>query len=76
MSSDSRHTDFQSVEDLIRHARLERTVTLAHLFADGVEALGRGLTRVMRSVLGGFAHAANARTVEADAFMRRSMSRN
>ena len=76
MSSNSRNTDFQSIEDLIRHARLERTVTLAHLFADAVEAIARGLTRVTHSVLGGFAHAANARTVEADAFMRRSMSRN
>ena len=76
MSSSPRNTDFQSVEDLIRHARLERAVVLAHLFADGVEAISRGLSHVMHSVLGGFAHAANARTVEADAFMRRSMSRN
>ena len=76
MSSESRHTDFQSIEDLIIQARLERTVTLAHLFADGVEGLGRGLTRVVNSVVGGFANAANARTVEADAFMRRSMSRH
>ncbi|HET7402556.1 MAG TPA: hypothetical protein VFJ62_12255 [Usitatibacter sp.] len=76
MSTDFRNTDFQSVEDLVRHARLERTVVLAHLFADGVEAITRGLSHVMHSVLGGFAHAANARTVEADAFMRRSMSRN
>ncbi|HWH40316.1 MAG TPA: hypothetical protein VNU21_10795 [Usitatibacter sp.] len=76
MSSESRHTDFQSIEDLIIQARLERTVTLAHLFADGVEALGRGVNRVVHSVIGGFANAANARTVEADAFMRRSMSRH
>jgi hypothetical protein len=76
MSTESRHTDFQSIEDLIIHARLERTVTLAHLFADGVDALGRGLNRVVHSVVGGFSNAANARTVEADAFMRRSMSRN
>lgn len=76
MSSTPRNTDFQSVEDLIRQARLERTVALAHLFADGVEAIGRGLGRFTHSVLGAFAHASNARTVEADAFMRRSMSRN
>jgi hypothetical protein len=34
------------------------------------------LTRVVNSIVGGFANAANARTVEADAFMRRSMSRH
>jgi hypothetical protein len=74
--SDFRNSDYPGIEAHIRRARIERSVVMAKMFADGADALGRGVSRVVGSVLGGFANAVNARTVEADAFMRRSMTRN
>jgi hypothetical protein len=75
MSNDSRNADFRDIEAHIRRARLERSVAMAKVVADGADALGRGVSRVVGAVLGSFASARDARAIEADAFLRRSLSR-
>lgn len=73
MSSKPLPSDFASIEAHIRRARLERSVTMAKMFADGSDALGRGLSRVVGSVLGSFANARDAHTIEAEALVKRSI---
>ena len=75
MSKRPIHPDFRDIEAHIRRARLERSVAMARMFADGADALGRGVSRVVGSVLGSFANARTARTIEADALLRRSVPR-
>ncbi len=65
-------TDYETIEALIRRARLERSVAMAKMFADGTDALGRGISRVVGSVLTSFSNARDAATIEADVLMRRS----
>lgn len=68
-------TDYESIEAHIRRARLERSVAMAKVFADGADALGRGISRVVGSVLGSFSNARDAATIEAEVLMRRSSVR-
>jgi hypothetical protein len=68
-------TDYASIEAHIRRARLERGVAMAKIFADGSDALGRGVSRVVGAVLGSFANARDAHTIEADALVKRSTPR-
>ncbi len=68
-------TDYESIEAHIRRARLERSVAMARMFADGTDALGRGISRVVGSVLHSFADARDAATIEADVLMKRSSIR-
>ena len=65
-------TDYESIEAHIRRARLERSVAMAKMFADGTDALGRGISRVVGSVLNSFSNARDAATIEADVLMKRS----
>ena len=67
--------DYESVEAHIRRARLERSVAMAKVFADGADALGRGISRVVGSVLTSFSNARDAATIEADVLMKRSSIR-
>jgi hypothetical protein len=67
--------DYESIEAHIRRARLERSVAMAKIFADGADALGRGVSRVVGSVLSSFSGARDARTIEADALLRRPLHR-
>lgn len=76
MSSKPLPSDFASIEAHIRRARLERSVTMAKMFADGSDALGRGLSRVVGSVLGSFANARDAHTIEAEALVNRPANRH
>lgn len=66
---------YESIEAHIRRARLERSVAMAKVFADGADALGRGISRVVGSVLGSFSNARDAATIEAEVLMRRSSVR-
>ena len=68
-------TDYESIEAHIRRARIERSVAMAQVFADGADALGRGISRVVGSVLTGFSNARDAATIEADVLMKRSSTR-
>jgi hypothetical protein len=73
MSTKPIPVEYASIEAHIRRARLERTVAVAKLFADGSDALGRGVSRVVGAVLGGFANARDARTIEADVLLKRPL---
>ena len=71
MSTKTLPTEYASIEAHIRRARLERSVAVAKLFADGSDALARGISRVVGSVLGSFANAREAHTIEAEALLKR-----
>ena len=68
-------SEYASIEAHIRRARLERSVAMAKVFADGSDALGRGLSRVVGAVLGSFANARDAHTIEAEALATRPAHR-
>ena len=67
--------DYESIEAHIRRARIERSVAMAQMFADGTDALGRGINRVVGAVLGSFSNARDAHTIEAEALTRRTILR-
>lgn len=75
MSSKPIPSEYASIEAHIRKARLERSVAMAKMFADGSDALGRGLSRVVGCVLGSFANARDVHTIEADALLNRPFAR-
>ena len=75
MSTPRIPTDYSTIEAHIRRARLERSVATAKVFADGADALTRGVNRVVTSILGGLSHARDAHTVEADALFKRTVVR-
>jgi hypothetical protein len=66
---------YETVEAQIRRARLERSIAVAEMFADGADALGRGVNRIVTSILTSFANARDAATIEADVLMKRSRVR-
>lgn len=67
--------DYETIEAHIRRAHLERSVAMASMFADGADALGRGVSRVVGAVLGSFANARDAHTIEAAALTKRTIVR-
>jgi hypothetical protein len=75
MSSKPIPSEYANIEAHIRKARLERSVAMAKVFADGADALGRGISRVVGSVLTSFSDARDAATIEADVLMKRSSIR-
>ena len=67
--------EYESIEAHIRRARIERSVVVAQLLADGGVALGRGVARLARALLGGVGAACDARSVESHALMHRMVIR-
>ena len=65
--------DYTSIQAHIRRAHIERSVAMAQVFADGADALGRGIGRVVSSILGSFSHARAANTIEAAALTNRKV---
>ena len=68
-------SDYESIEAHIRRARIERSVAMAQVFANGSDALGRGIGRVVAAVIGSFSNARDAHTIEAEALTRRTILR-
>ena len=67
------YPDFAAIEAHIRKARAERSVAIAHYFAEGILALGRGLRGFARSMGSGLAADRDRRAIEADSFLKRSV---
>ncbi len=68
-------TDFTAIEQHIRNARLERSVALGALIARAAHAIGRGLRRLGQAMAEGYEAERDARAIEADAFLKRSVPR-
>jgi hypothetical protein len=66
---------FANIEEHIRKANLERTAYLGGLIAEGGVALGRSIKR-LASVMGrAYDVELDKRAIEADAFLRRTITR-
>ena len=66
--------DFEAIETHIRRARIERSVVLSQMIADGLQALGRGLLALKGSLESVF-QAVMHRTISSDSLARRSVPR-
>jgi len=78
MRNDNLNNEYAAIGQHIREAHLERSVEIARILADAIDALGRGLAKVARfagTVLASASQARDARTVEADALVGRSFIR-
>ena len=64
---------FESIEEHVRRAHVERSVYLAHVIAGFITAAGHGLRRVTDAMGSGLAAERDRRAVEADAFLKRSV---
>jgi hypothetical protein len=67
------YPDFAAIESHIRKARLERSVALAQMFANGLFSIGRGLRILGRSMGKGLAAERDRRAIESDSFLKRSV---
>ena len=67
---------YESIQEHIQRARIERSVVLAQLFADAAESLGRGVSRLASDVVASFSRTRPALTVEADALLGRTFPRD
>ena len=79
MSIDESHPDFGSIEDPIERARIERGAYLGTCFGsligEGGAALARAIKRLGAAMERGYNAELDARAIEADAFLRRSVPR-
>jgi hypothetical protein len=71
MDFKTKYPDFAAVEEHVRRARAERSVAIAHMLIDVWESTHRGLLRLARALSSGFDAERDRRAVEADAFVKR-----
>ena len=69
------YPEYASIEEHIRKANAERSVYIAHLIADGVERMVRGLRQVFSDYRYGLQADWEKRFIEADSFLKRSVPR-
>jgi hypothetical protein len=70
MSFKNDYPEFATIEHHIRRAHAERSVYIAGLIAEAVMSVVRGLRRLASS---GARHAADARAISTDPFLKRSV---
>jgi hypothetical protein len=75
MRSNETNPDFASVQHHIQRAQVERAAYIGGLIAEGGVALGRALKRLGAVMERGYNAELDARAIEADAFLRRSVFR-
>ena len=66
------YPDYSDIQEYIREARLERSIAIANLIADGVDAAWRGLQAVATAIVRFVKAVPDARAVEAQAYMHRA----
>ena len=66
-------TDYADIQDYIREARLERSVAVANLIAEAVDAAWRGLKILGNAAAQAVKASNDARSVEAHALMHRAV---
>ncbi len=71
MSFKNQYPEYSSIEEHIRRARAERSVAVAHFFADIVVAAVRRIGRLADSLGRGLQAENERRMIEADSFLKR-----
>lgn len=69
------YSDYAVIEKQIRQARIERSVVVGTLFAEGGVALVNAVRRITEGFTRGLDAQRASRSIEADAFLRRSVPR-
>ena len=69
-----RYPEYASIEKHIRRANAERSVAIAHMLANAVAASIRGVKRLADSMGSTLQAEHEKRLIEADSFLRRSVS--
>jgi len=69
------YTDFSTIEEHIRRARIERSVAVSQMIVAAGESIGRGLRRLADALQRGLEVERDRRAIEADAFLKRSVPR-
>ena len=71
MKFKDKYPDFAAVEAHIRQARAERSVYLAGVIVEAVDAVVKGFRQVVEKVGANIAAESDRRAIEADAFLKR-----
>jgi hypothetical protein len=69
------YPEYAVIEEHIRRARAERSVVIAHMLANAVEAVVRGIRRIVAEMGRGLQADWEKRAIEADSFLKRSVPR-
>ena len=69
------YPEYAVIEEHIRRARAERSVVIAHMIANAIEAVIRGIRRFAADLGNGLQADWEKRAIEADGFLKRSVPR-
>jgi hypothetical protein len=73
MNFKTEYPEYAVIEDHIRRAHAERSVAIAHMIANAVEALVRGTRQLVDSLGRGIQAHHERQLIEADSFLKRSL---
>lgn len=74
MDAKTHYPEFISIEEHIRRAQLQRSAHIAHLIAVGIDRLAQRLRQAAHTMSAGPDAEMDRRAIEADVFLRRSIS--
>ena len=75
MDFKNEYPEYAVIEEHIRRARAERSVVIAHMLANAIDATVRGIRRVFTDLGQGLQADWERRAIEADSFLKRSVPR-
>jgi hypothetical protein len=75
MNFKTEYPDYAVIEKHIRRAHAERSVAIAHMIANVVEAVVRGTRQLAQSLGNGLQAQHERQMIEADSFLKRSVPR-
>jgi hypothetical protein len=73
MSFSTDYPEYSEIEELIRRARAERSVIIAHMIADAVVAVIRGFKQMRAGLAHGIKLERDIHALQVDALFRRSL---
>ena len=68
-----KYPEYATIEHLIRRARVERSVAIAHAIVGVIETIGRGFRKLGGMLDRGLHAERDRRAIQADAFLKRSV---
>jgi hypothetical protein len=75
MKANANLKNYSAIEAHIRTARIERSVLIAELLANAIQATVNGFKRLGAAMTHGLDAEVDRRAIEADAFLKRSVPR-
>ena len=75
MDFKDQYPDYAAIEQHIVRARAQRSVAIAQMIADAIEATVRGIRRLFTDLGHGLQADWEKRAIEADSFLKRSVPR-